>query len=111
MNQYVNEREKQQQQVQTQGKDRDSSQVLPETMNRSPELDFAIAKQEDPTVRLAQKLPSRYRDERPSSSRSEHEDEDVEESGPWDRVFVKTASTKNLTKYVKKQAKMNKTVE
>lgn len=108
----INEREKQLQQSQTQGKDpRDTSQVMPDMLNRSPELDFAIAKHENPKVRLPSKLPSRTKDESDMKGfiqPQEEEEEEEQELGTWDRTFVKTLSSRNVKTELKKMAKLTK---
>jgi len=117
----INEREKQLQQIQTQGKTdslpRDSSsQVVPESLNRSPELDFAIARHEHPKVRLPKHLPSRSKDNDvidptvPLSPQSSHEDDPEQELGTWDRTFVKSMSSRSVKTELKRQSKLNKTV-
>ena len=128
----INEREKQLQQQQGGGSSalgRDtSSSVIPEAhANRSPELDFAIAKHESPKVRLPKKLPSRPALELEESRMSKYnrslllfhdpkedqestnEDDDQEDEGTWDRNFVKTLSLNNLKIEAKKGGKLNKT--
>lgn len=88
-------------------------QIAETHANRSPELDFAIAKHESPKVRLPKQLPSRPQD--PTVLPSSHgdrggavEDEDNEEEGPWERNFVKTSSLQSLRNTLKKSAKVNK---
>ena len=64
-------------------------------VNRSPELDFVIAKFESPKLRLPPKLPSKPSADAVLSQRDADEDEE-EEDGTWDRSFVKSASLKTL---------------
>jgi hypothetical protein len=85
---------------------------MPETHtnnNRSPELDFVIAKHESPKVRLPQRLPSKPANEKEVGllERVESVDEEdaEEEPGPWDRNFVKTTSLKSLKNDLKKSNK------
>lgn len=79
------------------------------TNNRSPELDFAIAKHESPKVRLPKRLPSRPVVEKEESyERIESIDEDEQEDdGTWNRSYVKTVSLKNLKSEVKKRNQNN----
>lgn len=73
-------------------------------MNRSPELDFVIAKFESPKLRLPPKLPSKPSADAVLSQR-DVEEEDEEEDGTWDRSFVKSASLKTLKLSQLKQQK------
>ncbi|RYH29193.1 hypothetical protein EON65_09360 [archaeon] len=110
----INEREKQLQQQQGGNVvNRDNSTVIAEThANRSPELDFAIAKHESPKVRLPKQLPSRPLTDAVvvSSQQGEREDEEQEEEGPWERNYVKTASLQSLRTGLKKSGRTNKQV-
>jgi hypothetical protein len=99
---------------------------MPEAhVNRSPELDFAIAKHEAPKVRLPKKLPSKPGVETeestankynrslllfttPKDISSNHEDDDNEDEGTWDRNFVKSQSLNCLRIEAKKGAKLAK---
>lgn len=63
-------------------------------MNRSPELDFVLARFESPKQRLPPKLPSKPNND-PTDYRGE-EEEGEEEEGTWDRTFVKSQSLKSL---------------
>ncbi|KAJ1432489.1 hypothetical protein B484DRAFT_429886 [Ochromonadaceae sp. CCMP2298] len=106
----INEREKQLQQQQqgaAQGQADSQSKVagtrdstgMPETYtNRSPELDFVIAKHEAPTVRLPYGLPSR-----PKFVEEEEEQDYVDgeepDEGVLDRLFVKAMSINNVRKH------------
>lgn len=105
----INEREKQLQQTQTQGKEYSGTMQIPETLNRSPELDFAVSKLGNPTVRLPSRLPSKGTDGvgRIQSGRSNDDEEN--EEGMWDRSFAKSQSLKSLKMELKKQAKLSKT--
>jgi hypothetical protein len=85
-----------------------SSSGLAETYtNRSPELDFVIAKHESPTVRLPQRLPSRPRG---VLNQVEYIDGvDPEDEGVYDRIFVKTLSINNVrknTKHIKDESRI-----
>jgi len=115
----INEREKQlqqQQQGQTQSSSvenqakvvniRDSNSAIPETYtNRSPELDFVIAKHEAPSVRLPYRLPSRPRSIPTEQREDDNNDEDpTAADGIADRLFFKTAAL-NI---IKKSNKLNK---
>eukprot|EP00981_Chlorochromonas_danica_P013878 scaffold7012_cov166-Ochromonas_danica.AAC.2 len=111
----INEREKQIQQQQggtagVGGRDSASSVIGETHTNRSPELDFAIAKYDSPKVRLPRQLPSRpHGDEMSVNAHVQRnvtmEDEENEEEGPWERNFVKTASLQSLRNTLKKSAK------
>eukprot|EP01032_Pedospumella_encystans_P011606 gene11606-13487_t len=112
----INEREKQlQQQQQGQAQQagvdsqskmantRDSGSVIPEAYtNRSPELDFVIAKHEAPTVRLPARLPSK-----PTGGLDRSVDtpiaegEEPTDDGILDRLQVKTLSI-NVAKKAQK---------
>ena len=100
---------------------------MPEThANRSPELDFVVAKHEAPKVRLPQRLPSRpsgsavrtrdkgktyemfFDKEKTVAPISAVDDDDNDEDGTWDRGFMKTASYNNLKNELKKAQKMNR---
>ena len=63
-------------------------------MNRSPELDFVLARFESPKQRLPPKLPSKPNHDPAAEYRGEEEEE--EEEGTWDRTFVKSQSLKSL---------------
>eukprot|EP01038_Epipyxis_sp_PR26KG_P006859 gene6859-9393_t len=110
----INEREKQQQQ-QGQSGLVGNSNTLPEshtTANRSPELDFVIAKHEDPKVRLPKRLPSRPNGGSVQNvgmtARSNNEDEEGEDEGMWDRTFAKTNSLTKLRIELKRAGKAQK---
>lgn len=79
---------------------------IPETYtNRSPELDFVIAKHEAPSVRLPYRLPSRPRSIPTEQREDDNNDEDpTAADGIADRLFFKTAAL-NI---IKKSNKLNK---
>ncbi len=82
---------------------------IPEThANRSPELDFVIAKHEAPKVRLPARLPSRPNGSILVVRGAPSEEEENDEEGTWDRTFVKTASINSLKSELKRAAKIGR---
>jgi len=74
-------------------------------INRSPELDFVLARYESQKPRTFHKLPSRPTTDPILTNREEDTDED---EGMWDRAFAKSASMKTLRKQERMQGRTTK---
>jgi len=114
----INEREKQQQQQGSLGIDLQNRMLAASTAsaaeihssNRSPELDYVVAKHEDPKVRLPRRLPSRPIGSTVVTAR-DIEEEENEDEGMWDRGFAKTSSLSKLRSELKRAGKAVKAAE